>query len=398
MRWFAVLFLVSSIFAVSGCSKPEMRCTSPEDNPMHHYLAGMELLEKGKTDAALEKFSRASLCDDRYSQAHSGTAIAAAMKAGAQKDEEYRRTDIKRINEHLEKARKSSSSPESSFTVRLAEMRIAAALKEKNWLKEAETSYRAALRLKVKEGQGLVFYQGREAADYFMGAAYLEAREFQPAAERFKHVLDSKGEGKWHGPADQAWKRTDKIVRALSGVTFGDVGKEIALRDTVSRAGMAALIIDELKAEKLFEGRIPIKSKEAGFIPADMLGSPLKEEVSMLVRLGVRGLEPVYDETTRAYLFRPEEPLKRKELALALEDIVIKLSGDEKIATAFLGHRHSPFPDVEPSSPWYNAIMSVTTRGLMETALSGEFRPDEYVDGAEAIMAVRTLKHHLNVH
>ncbi|MCL4872814.1 S-layer homology domain-containing protein [bacterium] len=397
MRWLA-LSLAMAVFALSGCSKPEMRCTSPEDNPMHHYLAGMELLEKGRTDAALEKFARASWCDERYSPAHSGTAIAAAMKAGAQKDEEYRRTDIKRINEHLEKARKLSSSPEDSFAARLAEMRVAMALKEKDWLREAEKSHKAAARLKVKEGERLPFYKDGEAADYFMGAAYLEAREFQPAGERFKYVLDSGSDGKWHGPADQAWKRTDKVVRALSGVTFGNIGKEIALRDTVSRAEVAALLIDELRAEKLFEGRIPVKAKEAGFIPADMLGSPLKEEVSMLVRLGLRGLEPVYDETTRAYLFRPQEPLKRKELALALEDIVMKLSNDEKMATAFLGHRHSPFPDVEPSSPWYNAIMSVTTRGLMETALSGEFRPDENVDGAEAIMAVRTLKYRLNIH
>lgn len=397
MRWF-VLFLAVAVFAVSGCSKPEMRCTSPEDNPRHHYLAGMELLERGRTDAALEKFARSSWCDERYSPAHSGTAIAAAMKAGAQADQEYRRTDIKRVKGRLEKARKLSSSPEDAFALRLAEMRVALSLKEKGWLREAERAYRAALRLKLKEGQDIVFYREREAADYFMGVAYLEAREFQPAGERFKYVLDSRSEGKWHGPSDQAWRRTDKIVRALSGVTFGDVGSEIALRDTVSRADMAALLIDELKVGKLFEGRIPVKARDAGFVPADMLGSPFRDEVSSLVRLGVRGLEPAYDETTRAYLFRPDEPVRRKELALALEDIVIKLAGDEKIATAFLGHRHSPFPDVEPSSPWYNAIMSVTTRGLMETSLSGEFRPDDFVDGAEAVMAVRTLKYRLNIH
>jgi len=87
-----------------------------------------------------------------------------------------------------------------------------------------------------------------------------------------------------------------------------------------------------------------------------------------------------------------------RELALALEDIVIKLTGNEKIASAFLGHGQSPFPDVAPSSSWYNAIMSVTTRNLMETELSGEFRPDDAVDGAEAIMAIRTLKHQLNIY
>jgi len=41
--------------------------------------------------------------------------------------------------------------------------------------------------------------------------------------------------------------------------------------------------------------------------------------------------------------------------------------------------------------------MSVTTRSIMETEVSGEFRPEEAVDGAEAVMAVRALKFRLNI-
>jgi hypothetical protein len=75
-----------------------------------------------------------------------------------------------------------------------------------------------------------------------------------------------------------------------------------------------------------------------------------------------------------------------------LEDVLIKLTGREEISASFFGHRSSPYPDVAVTSAWYNAVMNVTTRGLMETELSGEFRPDDPVSGVEALLAVRVLR------
>jgi len=36
--------------------------------------------------------------------------------------------------------------------------------------------------------------------------------------------------------------------------------------------------------------------------------------------------------------------------------------------------------------------MNVTTRGLMEASLSGEFNPDKYVDGADLMLALMKLR------
>ena len=72
--------------------------------------------------------------------------------------------------------------------------------------------------------------------------------------------------------------------------------------------------------------------------------------------------------------------------------VLIKLTGDERLASVFIGQEKSPFPDVHPTSPWYNAVVNAVTRGLMETELSGEFRPDAPADGAEVLLAVRVLK------
>jgi len=81
-----------------------------------------------------------------------------------------------------------------------------------------------------------------------------------------------------------------------------------------------------------------------------------------------------------------------------LEDILVKLTGDEKIATAYFGQERSPFPDVPATAPWYNAVMNMTTRGLMEPEISGEFRVKDLVDGAEAILAIRVLRQKMNIY
>lgn len=389
-----LLFSSGALLLAIGCSKPLVKCPSPGDTPQNHYLAGMELLEEGKLIEASSKFERASFCDEKYGPAHAGAALAGALKAKEVANREYRESDVKKVREALKAAWKNTDTPEDEFAYWLASMRIDTALKDGDWLDEVQDSYKDARKLKTDE-EKLIYYKVPEAAEYFMGAAFLEAGEFQKSRDSFGTVLNARSTGKWHGPADKAWKRTDKIVRALSGMTLGDAGKRIAVLDKVTRADMAALLVNELQIEKLFAGRIPEKPRDEGFVPVDILSNPFREEAAAIVKWNVRGLEPAYDSSTRAYLFRPDEPVKRKEFAMVLEDVVIKLTGDERAASAFLGHRASPFPDIEPSSVWYNAAMSATTRGMMETELTGEFRPDDAVDGAEAVMAIRALKYRL---
>ena len=304
--------------------------------------------------------------------------------------------------EHLKKAGKLAESAEDKFDHLVATMRVHSAVKSpKDWLKTAEDAFSDIRDLKVEEKK-LTYYQGKEAADYFMGKAYLNALEFRQARDKFADVLNAKREGKWHEKADKAHKRVDKIVRAMAGITVGDVGKQIAVKDSVTRADLAALLIVEMKLDKLFAGRIPVKSQidkmKAEFTPADMLNHSFKEEVITIMKWKVRGLEPRYDETTKAYLFMPKAPVLRGEMALILEDVLIKLTGDEKLATAYFGQDKSPFPDVKPTSTFYNAVMNMTTRGIMEGELSGEFRVGAPVDGAEALLAMRVLKQKMNIY
>ncbi len=397
---FKVLIVLLSI-GIFGCAKkPVERCVSPEDNPEHHYLRGMEAIENGRIDVAMEKFERALYCDEKFSMAHNGMAISLAMKAERQTDPKFREVEVQRVNEHLSKAKKLLKKPEDEFDHYLARMRVEMSLKGKDYLSRVEDNYEDAIKLKVDERK-LVYYQGTEALHYFMAEAYLSQLEFEKARDRYRDVLNAKRESKWHEKAERGWKKTDRIVRAMAGITVGDVGKKIAIKDTISRGDLSALLIDELKIDKLFAGRIPVKSQieklQAEFTPADILNHPFKEEILTILKWKVRGLEPKYDETTKAYLFKPDDSVTRGEMAFILEDVLIKLTGDERLGSAYFGMDKSPFPDVRPTSPLFNAVMNMTTRGIMEGELSGEFRVNDPVTGSEAILAIRVLKQRMNI-
>ena len=388
------------IVLLAGCAGKRVRCTSPEDNPQHHFLQGMEALETGKIDEAQAKFERSVFCNEEFGPGFAGLAIVYAEKAKGQADAGFRTIEADRVRENLAKAKKHADSAEDLFDYQMARLRTAPLLKEKKWLDTAEDACSDARSLSVDEAK-LVYYQGKEAASYFMGLAYLEALDFQKARNLFEQVLNAKREGKWHEKADRAWKRVDRIVRAMAGMTVGDVGRKIAVKESVSRGDLAALFVDELKIDKLFAGRIPstsqVAKQQAEFTPADVMDYQFKGEILTLMKWKVRGMEPKYDETTKAYLFKPTEPVSRGELALTLEDVLIKLTGDEKLATAYLGQDKSPFPDVRATSPYYNAVMNMTTRGIMEGELSGDFRANEPVDGADAILAIRVLQQKINI-
>lgn len=397
------LFLLLSLILLSGgCAKRVALCTAPEDNPAHHYLRGMEALESGKVDLAQEKFDRALYCEENFSAAYGGKAIIAAINSKEINDVAHRSVAVASAEDYLDKARKLAESDNDRFEYQLAVLRVAPLIKEKDWLDQADAAYHSALSLEKIDERRLDYYQGKEAASYFMGLAYLDAYQFRKAEEKFRETLDSRKMGKWNEPADKAWKKTSKIVRAMGGITVGDVGRKIAVKDAVSRGDLAALLVDEMKIERLFAGRIPVKSQldsmKTEFAPPDLLSHPFRDEINSIMKWKVRGLEPKFDQDTKTYLFKPEDKVMRGEMAFILEDILIKLTGDEKLATAYFGQERSPFPDVKATSPYYNAVMNMTSRGIMEGELSGEFRLTEPLDGAEAILAIRMLQQKMNIY
>jgi tetratricopeptide (TPR) repeat protein len=402
-RWLQWGGVIGFLLFAACARQPEIpRCIAPEDNPQHHFVRGMESLASEELETARSQFDRALYCEEGFAPAYSGRALFFALQASRQATAEYQQADVQQALDALKIAKRRSKTPEERFVYHTTAIRVYTAVHGKNGLEEAFWHYRQSQTLQVDERQ-LLYYEGREAAAYFMGVAYFrDAHNFSQARDLFRQVLDTKRDGRWHAKADMAWRQADKIARATAGVSIGNVARQIAIQDQVSRGDLAALLIDELKIDKLFAGRIPVAvqshQQQALFTPADVVEHPFKPEVLTVMKWHIRGLEPEFDASTQALLFRPKASVTRKALAIVLEDALIKLTGDEKLASAFLGQTTSPFPDVGPTVPWFNAVMTVVTRNLMETTLAGEFRPNDPADGAEVLLATRVLQQRLNLY
>jgi hypothetical protein len=110
----------------------------------------------------------------------------------------------------------------------------------------------------------------------------------------------------------------------------------------------------------------------------------------MILKLQVRGLEAGPNHT-----FEPDKLITKGEFAVMLEDILIKVSGDEKLATKFLG-APSPFPDIRNDQYFFSAAMTVTSRNFLEAdKATGEFNPGAPVSGADALLSIREFKNQL---
>jgi hypothetical protein len=236
------------------------------------------------------------------------------------------------------------------------------------------------------------------ASYYQLGLEYKRDLEFTKASEMFAKVMDFKEE--YTTEANAQWNLVQKIQRAMPGTA---TGKQIAIIERVTRADAAALFLEEMKIDVLYKKRklktfdTSFKDPEKAAIKAtkmtanDIANVPLRTDIESILKLGVRGLENYPDGN-----FHPAELVTRAAYAIMLEDILIKVTGDNSLATKFIGST-SPFPDLRTDLPYFNAVMVVTSRGIMEAKdmTSGEFVPLNPVSGVDALLMIRKFKEEL---
>jgi hypothetical protein len=233
-----------------------------------------------------------------------------------------------------------------------------------------------------------------------MGMAYKQSYDFNAAGQMFTKVLELKTD--YIGKADAEWNFVQKVQRAMPGTA---TGRQIALVEKITRADAAALFMEELKIDVLYKKKTPKTfdtsfkdpekaaqaAKPVKLTAKDIADHPLKVDIEGILEIGVRGLENDPNGN-----FMPGETISRAEYAMMIEDILIKVSGDNALATKFIGSK-SPFPDLRDSLPYFNAVMVVTSRGIMEAQdiSTGEFAPLKPVAGVDALLMIRKIKEQL---
>jgi tetratricopeptide (TPR) repeat protein len=337
----------------------------------------MKLIAMEKYDDAMREFDLAKGLDPKFPPAFVGSGLVLGYKG-----------DFKQGLKDMDKALDLAKTKEHEVDANVGLIRLYLLGQEsasENWLSKARKAYKKAVRISPESS----------AAHYYMGECFKEGLMFGEASDLFKKVLDI-NDG-YVVEANDAWKLVQKIERAAPGTM---IGKKIALVDQITRADIAALFIQELQIDEIFAQKkvfdTSFKSPEKEFetekvvktAPAlDIQDHVLRTDIESVIALQIKGFEPYPDHT-----FKPDQKIARAEYAMMIEDILIKVSRDEKLATKFIGSP-SPFPDLRSDLPYYNAVMVSTTRGIMETKdlTTGEFDPMGSVSGADALLIIRKL-------
>ncbi len=363
-----------------ACALPRRQRESVLDNPQHHYRNGMKFLAKEQLDLAHKEFTLAKELEPEFAPAYVGFALIASHQH-----------KFKAAFDNLDKAGDYAQGKSEKVLVQVGKIRVYSEQRGEDWLEDAEDEFKDGIEIDHKA----------PSLYYYMGRAHKLGYAFDKAAQDFKMVLEINSD--YIIEANAEWKLVQTIQRAAPGTV---IGREIALIERIDRADVAALFIQELKLDKLLESKS--KKFDTSFKPpdakkfeaqkmvkaaaaSDIANHVLKADIDIVLKLNIRGLAPYPDHT-----FRPDERITRASYAVMLEDIIIAISGDKKLATKFIGQA-SPFPDLRNDHWAFNAIMTANSRGIMQAKdiVSGEFRPQDVVSGAEALLVIRQFKEKL---
>lgn len=378
MRYLLFAAVIGALLISCG---PKVRVpTSQLDTAEHHVATGMNLLKEAKYVDAQREFDLAIQLAPKFSMAHTGLGLAMAYQG-----------DLKGAFDAMDRGWKYAKKDDEKVFAQVGYIRLYTMdrANQKKWLEKARDAFETAVKIDPKSS----------AAYYYMGVAYKYGLEFNQAGQMFTKVLDLKAD--YLKEAEIEWNLVQKIQRAMPGTV---TGKKIAIVESISRADAAALFMEELRIDILYQKRTPKTfdtsfkdpekakaRKDSKITAADIANHPLKADIEGILNLGVRGLENYPDNC-----FHPDELITRGQYAMMIEDILIKVTGDEKLATKFIGTT-SPFPDLRPDLPYFNAVMVVTSRGIMEPKdfTTGEFAPLAPVSGADALLIIKKIKEEL---
>lgn len=391
-KFVSILLVAIFVIAIIGCGPKPIKKESVLDTADNHFGRGMESFEKGNLDEALESFSRAKALDPDYGLAYSGMGLVYAQQAKELKDAKETEKMFKKAYEHVDKGISKSDKSVDAYIIKGRV--ITMERKGDDWVKDAVKSYDKALKINPNSSK----------AYYYKGITCKEGFEFGEAVNAFRKVVELKGD--YATEANEEWELVQKIERAKPGTK---VGKKVALIKHIDRADLAVLLMTELKLmdimekkrEKVYDTSFkapedPTKMEatkvEKMAAATDIENHWAKSWIKDVIDAQVPGLTPGPD-----HKFSPDEPITRANYAKVMEGIMIMATGDEGLATKYIGEA-SRFPDVRGSHYAYNAIALMVDRGIMSAdKMTGEFKLNEKMSGADALLAIRDFQNALRI-
>ncbi|MCI0370320.1 MAG: tetratricopeptide repeat protein [candidate division NC10 bacterium] len=343
------------LLLLTGCASGELP-VAVVDNPEYSVATGMRFLERGQYGPALAEFERARVLNEKLVTPYLGIALTKAHVG-----------DAASAMAALDEARQRDGA-----AVHAAAIRVLALLRPPRWLEDAEREFEAG--------------RGRSARDpellLAMGRAYKAALAFDKATALLRQVLALN-----RGRAEEAVEEVLALEKIQRAEPASETAKRVALKAEVTRGELAALLVEEVGWPTLPEVvRRPPEPAMAYPFAADLEESPHRGAVEALLTRPVRGLRLFPDQT-----FAPDQPVTRDVFAVILEDILLRVKGDN-LRAAVLPASVSPFTDLPAGHFAFSAALLLTRGGILEGRSDGSFGPRESVPGPDALVALRRLR------
>ncbi len=365
-----------SFLALTGCA-PKATSQSDMDTPENQYRLGVRNLDSGDYQTAARAFQRAVDLDRKFALGWSGLGLTQAHLGNFEEGERSVDKGISLAGKdpmaHIYRAR---------FWI--------VNRKAKGWFDRAEKALERALKLDA----------GNEAAEFYLGEAHFFAMNFGQAGKQFGKVVALDGD--YSGRADKRWALAQEVVRANPGT---DAGRKIALKSEISKADLAVLFAEELKATEIIK-KFTSSTGQAAYqppgtpdpgkrmtIPPDVAGTWAESWVTEILDLGLLEVDP-------SGKFLPDKPITRSEFATAVVRLLSAVTRDATLDTKYMGESPSRFSDVPGSHFAYSAMAICVERGFMMVEggiMSTRFNPTGEVSGAKALLTIREFRNSLKM-
>lgn len=370
-----LLLLVASLLLSCG-GRGELTPQSSLDTASTHYERGLQALADDDLWTAQAQFDRVRSLDADHAGSYVGSALVAA-----------RQGDHFRARQLLDQALHRDGDFVDAH-VALGRVVVSEGLAKgrdtDDWLREAQRAFDEAARLAPQRPEP-VLYRARAEA---------QAGRLEAALASYQRVI-----GLNAGAVEVAMKEAEHLQIVQRAAPGTRLGTRIAMAPQLNRAELIVLLMEEMRLAEVVERRRAVAATSyrppqvADAAPVAQRQLPIavawaEPWIDEALSLGVPGLEPLPDGSVGA-----EQIVTRADLARVLAGILSVLAGDDAATTARYVGEASRFPDVRSDHFSYGAIALAVDRGILQPdPVSGRFRPDDPVSGAEALLVVRQLQ------
>ena len=220
-----MIISVSVFLFLWGCASRPKQPESLLGSPEHHTLSGFKLIKKERSDDALREFKLALEYDPKNASAQRGLALAYGMK-----------NNFKPAFESMSLARDYSKTKMEKAMAYVGFMRLHTMKRGDGWLEEVEKNFFSARSIE----------ENLPEAYFYMGIAYKYGHRFKDSMRALTKVLEIND-----ALVRDAGEQIEILQKIEKAMPESELGRRVAVQDYVTRADVAALLIQELRLDRI---------------------------------------------------------------------------------------------------------------------------------------------------